>query len=239
MAVDQQMAKSLPAMYMLWPHGRSMPAVSPISAAYGLSMIASEDINKARPVVEMDGPLSDSAWDRFRSSVVPDGMFVIQERTSSAWVGTISAVHNPAATRIYFPAGGELGYLVVAPEHRQRGLGTALIAAALRRLHQGGYRHIFLGVQSWRLPAIRCYLRAGFAPFIHAPELAPRWRSVFAVLGREAHETEWPTSLVGLHASCDPLRVGCAEVSRYSGCIGGKPDVAENGPRRSGEGDTH
>jgi mycothiol synthase len=144
----------------------------------------------------MDGALSDSGWVRFRDSVVPDGMFIVEERSSSSWVGTISAVHNPAATRFYFPGGGELGYLVVAPEHRRRGLGAALIVAAVRRLHQGCYRHIFLGVQSGRLPAIRSYLRAGFQPFIHAPELIPRWRSVFAALGLEAREAEWPTSLV-------------------------------------------
>jgi mycothiol synthase len=139
--------------------------------------------------------VSDSQWRRFGDSVVPDGLFVVLERASSAWVGTISAVHNPAATRFYFPGGGELGYLVVAPEHRGRGLGAALIAAAVRRLRQGGYRHIFLGVQDGRLPAIRAYLRAGFQPFVHAPELAKRWRSVFAALGREPHELEWPTRL--------------------------------------------
>src|SRR5262249_15721732 len=85
---------------------------------------------------------------QFRDAVVPDGMFVIQERASSAWVGTISAVHNPAATRFYFPGGGELGYLLVAPEHRRRGLGAALITAALRRLHHSGYRHICLGCRA-------------------------------------------------------------------------------------------
>jgi len=132
-------------------------------------------------------------------------MFVIQERTSSAWVGTISAVHNPMATRYYFPGGGQLGYLVVAPRHRRRGLGAALIITALRRLQQGGYRHIFLGMQSWRLPAICSYLRVGFQPFIHAPELVPRWESVFAALGRRANKTEWPTKLAAPPAPIDLL----------------------------------
>ena len=200
--MDDQLARSEPAMYMLWPPERPTPALPSIPGAYKLFTIASENIDKARSVVEMDGALSDSGWSQFRNSVVPEGMFVVQERTSSSWVGTISAVHNPAATRFYFPGGGELGYLVVAPEHRRRGLGTALIVAAVNRLHQGCYRHIFLGVQSERRPAIRSYLRAGFQPFIHAPELVLRWRSVFAALGREAHEVEWPTSLV---ASRDPF----------------------------------
>jgi mycothiol synthase len=194
-----------PALYMLWPYGRRLPVIPAIPIAYSLSMVVSEHIDNVRPLIEMDGPLSDSGWSRFRDAVVPDGMFVIQERPSSAWVGAISAVHNPAATRFYFPGGGELGYLVVAPEHRRRGLGAALITAALRRLRQGGYRHIFLGVQSWRLPAIRSYLRVGFQPLIHAPELLSRWESVFAALGQEAHNSEWPTKLVGPTAPIDLL----------------------------------
>jgi mycothiol synthase len=192
-----------PAMYMLWPHGRSLPDIPAIPASYSLSVVVSEDIDDARHVIEIDGTLSNSAWSRFRDAVVPDGMFVVQERASSTWVGVISAVHNPAATRSYFPGGGELGYLVVAPEHRRRGLGAALVTAALRRLHQGRYRHIFLGVQSWRIPAIRCYLGVGFQPFIHAPELVPRWESVFAAIGQEAHNTKWPTQLARRPAPID------------------------------------
>jgi GNAT superfamily N-acetyltransferase len=176
-----------------------MPAIPSIPTGYNLSVIASEDIDKARGVVEIEGLLGESEWNRYRNGVVPDGTFVIEERVSSALVGVISAHHNPAATRFYFPGGGELGYLVVAPEHRQRGLGAVLIAAAVRRLHRGGYRHIFLGVQSWRLPAIQAYLRVGFQPFIHASELIPRWQSVFAALGWEVREDEWPTSLTGPH----------------------------------------
>jgi GNAT superfamily N-acetyltransferase len=196
--VDERTPKrTAPAMYMLWPHGRTTPAIPSISEAYELTTTASENIDKARPLIELDGVLSDAEWNRMRNAIVPDGIFAVEERASSAWVGTISAVHNPAATRFYFPGGGELGYLVVTPEHRRRGLGAALIAAAVRRLRQGGYRHIFLGVQQWRLPAIQCYLRAGFQPFIHAPELVPRWRSVFQALGRAADETAWPTILAG------------------------------------------
>jgi mycothiol synthase len=204
-ANDQAPENAAPAMYMLWPDGRPVPAIPAIPAPYSLSTVVSEDIDHVRPVIEVDGPLSDSGWSQFRDAVVPDGMFVIQEGPSSARVGTISAVHNPAATRFYFPGGGELGYLVVAQEHRRRGLGVALITAALRRLRRGGYRHIFLGVQSWRLPAIRSYLRVGFQPFIHAPELVPRWESVFAALRQEAHNTEWPTRLAAPPTPIDPL----------------------------------
>ena len=174
MTTRPDMTVQLPAMYMLWPHHRPMPDVPALPPAYRLCDVAAERLDAARPVVQIDGVLSDSEWKRFCDSLLPDGLFVIEECASSAWVGTIGAAHNPAATRFHFPGGGELGYLVVAPEHRRRGLGAALIAAAVRRFHQGGYRHIFLGVQDSRLPAIRAYLHAGFQPFIHAPGLAER-----------------------------------------------------------------
>jgi GNAT superfamily N-acetyltransferase len=151
----------------------------------------------ARATVEIDGPVTDAEWRRDRDAILPDGLFVAVDTASSTWVGTIGAIHNPTASRFYFPGGGELGYLVVAPDHRRRGLGAALIAAAIRRLRQGGYRHIFLGVEASRLPAVRSHLQVGFQPFLHAPGLAERWQSVFAALGREPRESEWPTSLPG------------------------------------------
>ena len=88
MSVDEGVPESsAPAMYMLWPHGRPVPSIPSISAPYSLSTIVNEDIDKARSLIETDGPLSDSGWSCFRDVVVPDGMFVIQERASSAWVG--------------------------------------------------------------------------------------------------------------------------------------------------------
>jgi hypothetical protein len=60
-------------------------------------------------------------------------------------------------------------------------------------------------VQSWRLPAIQCYLRAGFQPFIHASDLVLRWRSVFEALGREVNEIDWPTGLIRVPATINPF----------------------------------
>jgi GNAT superfamily N-acetyltransferase len=183
-----------PAMYMLWPSDRPAPKLS-LAPGFRLRALASENIDQVRQTVEIDGRLTDTQWNNFRNQVLPDGLFVVEDREPSGWVGTVSAVHNPAATRFYFPGGGELGYLWVAPQHRNRGLGSALICAAVERLQHAGYRHIFLGVQGWRLPAIRCYVRTGFQPFLHTPELEHRWKAVFQVLGLEADETHWPRRL--------------------------------------------
>lgn len=184
-----------PALYMLWPIERSLPDVPPLPDGYKICTIASDQVEKARPFIQLVGDISDSQWRRYCDLVVPDGLFVVTHAASSGYVGSIGAMHNPAATRFYFPGGGELAYLMVAANHRQRGLGTALVSTAVRRLLQGGYRHIFLGVQPWRLPAIQAYLRVGFQPFIHATELAERWRLVFAALGREIEEAAWPNKL--------------------------------------------
>ena len=184
-----------PAMYMIWSHRRAAPLVPELSPGYKLRAVVSQQIEIAREVIEIDGVLTDQQWKDFSDRVLPDGLFFIEEPESSRLVGTVSAIHNPAATRFYFPGGGELGYLVVAPEHRNRRLGGALIGAAVVRFLQAGYHNIFLGVQGWRIPAIRCYLRAGFQPFIHDPDLALRWRTIFQTLGLETNESSWPTRL--------------------------------------------
>ena len=106
-------------------------------------------------------------------------------KDSGEFVGTASAIHNPAGSRFHFPAGGELGYFVVAATHRGQGLGSALICAVIDRFRKAGYQHIWLGVQGWRLPAISLYLRHGFRPFLHPPnadQLERRWRRILAKL---------------------------------------------------------
>jgi len=182
-------------MYMLWPSDRPTPPAPSLPDGFRLRALVPEKMDQGRPTVEIGGPLTDKQWIEFRDQVLPDGLFVVEEWQTSVWVGTVSAVHNPAATRFYFAGGGELGYLVVAPEYRNRGFGTALVCAAVARLRRGGYHHIFLGVQGWRSAAIRCYVRAGFQPFLHVPELGPRWKAVFQALGLEANESSWPTRL--------------------------------------------
>jgi mycothiol synthase len=104
-------------------------------------------------------------------------------------------VHNPHATRHYFPFGGEVGYVSVAPLHQGKGLGRAVVALVVGRLIEAGYRHIFVGVQGWRLPAVKCYLKLGFVPLLHNNELLPRWRRICEQIGWTVNEAEWPRSL--------------------------------------------
>jgi GNAT superfamily N-acetyltransferase len=188
--------RELKALYMLRPpQASSKPSLPP---TFDICSVPNERLQIARAIVELDGPLSDPAWQSFSDAVLPDGLFIARESATARLVGTASAVHNPRGSRFLFPGGGELGYLVVEPAFRGRGLGAALVAAVVHRFETAGYRHVWVGVQGWRLPAIRTYLAAGFRPFLHAPEpavLEARWRRIFAQLGREVDTTLWPRRL--------------------------------------------
>jgi mycothiol synthase len=196
-ATDERL---LPAMYMVWPIDRR-PAVPEvlIPSGYVVRRCLGPDLGAVRTLIDADGPISDKAWEFFLDRIVPRGAFLILHAESDQPVATASAIHNPRATRYNFPFGGEIGYVSVDSQHRRKGLGRAVTALAVARLIEGGYRHIFVGVQGWRLPAVKCYLGLGFVPLLHDDQLLPRWRRICEQIGWTANEAEWPRSL----ASCD------------------------------------
>ena len=198
-AVDEH---QLPAMYMVWPINR-LPSPPPpaIPEGYILRRRLESDLGPVRTLIDSDGPISDRAWEDFLDRIVPEGAFLAAHAESGQPVATASAIHNPRATRYYFPFGGEVGYLHVDPAHRGLGLGRTMVALVVARLIEAGYRHIFVGVQGWRLPAVKCYLRLGFVPLLHADELLPRWRRVCHEIGWADSEADWPTSLASITGS--------------------------------------
>ena len=195
-AMDERL---LPAMYMVWPIDRlpTAPEIT-IPGEYILRTCSESDLAAVRTLINADGPVPDAAWDEFRDRIVPDGAFLITQRGSGQPVATATALHNPRATRYYFAFGGQVGYVTVDPAHRGHGLGRAVVAAVVARLIRAGYRHIFVGVQGWRLPAVKCYLGLGFVPLLHDEKLLPRWRRVCEQVGWPARENEWPRSLAAV-----------------------------------------
>jgi mycothiol synthase len=186
----------LPAMYMVWPIDRR-PAAPEIliPSGYVVRKCLRPDLGSVRTLIDSDGPISDKAWESFLDRIVPGGAFLIVHAESGKAVATASSIHNPRATRYYFPFGGEIGYVSVDPQHRGKGLGRAVTALAVARLLEGSYHHIFVGVQGWRLPAVRCYLSLGFVPLLHDCQLLPRWRRICDQIGWVVKEAEWPRSL--------------------------------------------
>lgn len=63
----------------------------------------------------------------------------------------------------------ELGRLLVAPQHRRRGWGTALVTRLSAVAHDSGCSKIWLRVFPTNAPALACYRSAGFSRV--APEV--------------------------------------------------------------------
>jgi mycothiol synthase len=84
-----------------------------------------------------------------------------------------------------FPFGGELGRVATTPAHQSNGLGSAVSAAATRRLIGAAYESVRVGTQDHCLPAIKVYLRLGYVPYLYAASMAERWQRICARL-------DWP-----------------------------------------------
>jgi mycothiol synthase len=180
LAVEAMMApagdeRCLPAMYMVRPFNR-LPTVPERADPVGYLIRAyrEAEVGIVRGLVDVDGPLTERAWEDFRDRIIPGGTFLGIHVASGTPVATASAIHNPRATRYYFPFGGEVGYVAVDSAHRRHGLGRALVGRTVNRMIDAGYRHIFVGVQRWRLSALKCYLSLGFVPLVHNEGLLPR-----------------------------------------------------------------
>jgi mycothiol synthase len=124
---------------------------------------------------------------RWLDKVLPDGFFLVVYRSTGQIVATAMATHNPSPLH---PFGGELGWVAGSPDHAGKKLGRVVCAAATARFLRAGYRRIYLKTDDWRLPAIVTYLRLGYVPFLHAPDMAERWQAVCARLN-------WPYTPVG------------------------------------------
>jgi mycothiol synthase len=64
---------------------------------------------------------------------------------------------------------GVVHWVGVAHSERGRGLGRAIVLAALHHLHQRGFARATLVTQVWRLPAIATYLQLGLRPWPEGP----------------------------------------------------------------------
>ena len=194
-AIDE---RRLPAMYMVWPINRLPSPSVVVPSGYVVRQWTEQDQCAVRTLVASDIAVTDKVWQGFLDRIVPGGAFLITRTESDEPAATASAVHNPRASRYHFPFGGEVGYVVADSRHRGKGLGRLAVALVVGRFIQIGYRHIFVGVQGWRLPAVRCYLSLGFVPLLHTEELLPRWQRVCDQIGWPVRDAEWPRSLASV-----------------------------------------
>lgn len=109
------------------------------------------------------------------NKALPEGFFVGVHQETGRVVATAMASHDPTDQH---PFGGQLGWVAADPQHRGKGLGRAVCAAATRRFLEAGYRRIYLLTDDWRLPAIATYLKLGWVPYLFEQDMPGRWRAV-------------------------------------------------------------
>ncbi len=124
--------------------------------------------------------------DQVLNRCLPDGLFFVVHDETNTIVAPAVALHNPDT---HHPSGGELGWVAADPEHRGKGLGFIVCAAATKCFLDAGYSDIYLKTDDFRLPAISVYLKLGYVPFLHAPDMEERWKTVCENLNIELGDT--------------------------------------------------
>jgi mycothiol synthase len=180
-------------LQMLWPARllAAPPAVN-VPAGYRLRTFTGGDLEGYLALLHGAGftgftPESAAEWAR---RTLPDGLFVIEHEETGAPAASAMATHNP--TELH-PNGGELGWVAGSAAHSGKGLGMAVCMAVIRRYREAGYRRIYLKTDDWRLPALKIYLKMGFAPFLFMWDMPERWRAACEALGRPYTPEEWPS----------------------------------------------
>ena len=91
---------------------------------------------------------------------------------------------SPTGTRELRPC-WEIGWVAVHPDFQGRGLGKFIVGAAVAQAKELGPWPIYLHTDDFRIPALRCYLKLGFAPNNSHPSYPRRWADIFARLGAD------------------------------------------------------
>ena len=188
--------RELPGLYLLWPgHRLSVPPRADNVAGYRSRNYAAGDDGALRRLLGQENWVAtDEAWRDYKDRILPNGLFLILHAGTGTPVATPGAVHNPNPGRYYFPFGGELGNLIVHPEHRGKQLGRLASALVVGRFILAGYESIRVSVQGFRLAAVKTYLRLGFVPFLHAEDVRLRWGRICEQVGWPCEAERWPTA---------------------------------------------
>ena len=72
----------------------------------------------------------------------------------------------------------EIGYVAVRPEYRGERIGYKLLMYVLTEMKRRNINQTYLRTDSFRIPAIKTYLKCGFYPYIKNENEKKRWQNV-------------------------------------------------------------
>ena len=170
-----------PQLQMIWPQPRPAPTLPSVPSGYTLRTYREGDKDAYIQLMRRAGF---ETWDELRAqrvfgTMLLAGLFFIVHDATGALVATAAAQVIP---REHHPFGAELGWVASDPDHRGKGLGYIVCAAATRRLLAAHPPTMYLLTDDSRLPAIHVYLKLGWIPFLYLPEFEGRWRAVCRAL---------------------------------------------------------
>lgn len=82
---------------------------------------------------------------------------------------------------------GSLHMVSIEKSYQGKGLAFPLVLYAVQKMVGDGKKKITLTTDDWRIPAIKTYLRAGFAPVVKPgdAEMESRWANVMAQIKKQ------------------------------------------------------
>ena len=180
-----EQAPKPPQLQLIWPRAqRATPTLPRVPAGHTLRACNQADVD-VQAYVALLRRAGFETWDEARAqrvfeTLLPDGLFFIVQDATGSLVATATAQVIPYERH---PAGAVLGWVAADPEHRGKGLGYIVCAAATRRLLAENPSTMYLLTDDLLLPAIHVYLKLGWIPFLYLPEMEARWRAIAAALG--------------------------------------------------------
>ncbi|MFN8634833.1 MAG: GNAT family N-acetyltransferase [Chloroflexota bacterium] len=126
-------------------------------------------------------------WDRERLDLMLASQFVRVPRDGIFFATLDDRPVGTASTYLHQGDGGilaELGWVVVEPRHRGRGLGLVVCRAVLDFIARLGFDRAYLLTDDFRLPAIQTYFKLGFEPAVTHASHPARWQAIRAALAR-------------------------------------------------------
>lgn len=133
---------------------------------------------------------TNSRLDELRTASLANGFHVAVDESSGDVVASAVAAEFPRAGHDEL---GSLQWVMTDPAHTGKGLGRAVVTAATSTLDSGGYEHVYLSTDDWRLPAIHVYLELGWNPYLNAPDMEARWLAIYEQLKRSPGPDEFLT----------------------------------------------
>ena len=128
------------------------------------------------------------AWDRDRLDALLAGGPAEVPRDGVVFATAGERIVGAACTTLHGGqalAAAEVGWVVVDPAHRGRGLARAIVLAMLGLAREHGYRYAFLNTEDFRVPAVRLYLDLGFEPEMVDPAHPAWWAALREQLDAE------------------------------------------------------